>query len=169
VERSLQKRKDWLVCLLAPRILCWRAVLVDVLLICFHFIDYLWFLTQFSTVFQSSNCVRSKSDKYVFLSSVVYLPADCVCSVFDRHVESFVRSVSVAPGLYQHCLVLLWSRMSAQLPFPPKSTRSFSAVIVSLLLLCSGDTELNPGQICAFTHANNRPVDRSQSTSTLVH
>jgi hypothetical protein len=134
----------------------------DVFLICFHFVLYLCFLTHISTIFQSSNCVRTTSDEYVLPSSVVYLPADCFCSAFDRHIESYVRSVGVASGLYRHCLVLLWSRMSAQLPFRPKSTRSFSTVIVSVLLLCSGDIELSPGPVNTYTHANNRPADRSQ-------
>jgi hypothetical protein len=49
------------------------------------------------TVFQSSNCVRITSDEYVFPPSVVYLPADFFCSVCDRHIESFVRSVGVVP------------------------------------------------------------------------
>ncbi len=76
---------------------------------------------------------------------------------------TFVRSVGVVPGLYRHSLVLLWSRMSAQLPFRPRSTRSFSAAIVSVLLLCAGDIELNPGSVNGHIHVNNQPADRSQS------
>jgi hypothetical protein len=41
----------------------------------------------------------------------------------------------------------------------PSSVLSF----FSVLQLFSGDTELNPGPVDFFTHANNRRVDRSQS------
>ncbi len=58
--------------------------MADVVLLCSRFVVYLWFLTQFFSVFQSSNCVCSTSDEYLFQSSVVYRSAGCFCSVFDR-------------------------------------------------------------------------------------
>jgi len=49
-----------------------------------------------------------------------------------------------APGLFITCSVLLWFRPTGTVPYRPRAARSGSCLLVSILLLLSGNIESNP-------------------------
>ena len=50
-----------------------------------------------------------------------------------------------APDLFIARSVLLWCRLTGTVPYRPRAARSGSCLLVSILLLLSGDIETNPG------------------------
>ena len=103
----------------------------------------------YSFVASSKRSLMSHNDDYFDCGNYTFGNFSGISSIITRCCCNVLPTCSwnlpgPGPSLFSSASVLLWSRPAGPVPFRPR-TASRPNVLVSLLLLMSGDVEINPG------------------------
>jgi len=95
----------------------------------------------------------------------------CCCNVLPTSSLSLSGLAGPGPSLFSSVSVLLWSRPAGSVQFRPRTARRPATVLVSLLLLMSGDVEINPGPVTPVNTVNelNFGCLNARNKAALIH